>query len=31
MLPELDGTIADIENRLEELERDEAIFGRVRP
>jgi V/A-type H+-transporting ATPase subunit D len=31
MLPELDGTIGDIENRLEELERDEAIFGRVRP
>ncbi|HEX6017017.1 MAG TPA: V-type ATP synthase subunit D [Burkholderiaceae bacterium] len=30
MLPELDATIADIENRLEELERDEAIFGRVR-
>jgi len=30
MLPELDATIGDIENRLEELERDEAIFGRVR-
>jgi len=31
MLPELDATIGDIESRLEELERDEAIFGRVRP
>lgn len=30
MLPELDATIGDIENRLEELERDEAIFGRMR-
>jgi len=31
MLPELDATIGDIENRLEELERDEAVFGRARP
>ena len=30
MLPELDTTIGDIENRLEELERDEAVFGRMR-
>ena len=30
MLPELDATIGEIENRLEELERDEAVFGRVR-
>ena len=30
MLPELDATIGDIESRLEELERDEAVFGRVR-